>query len=97
VSSIHNNLGMVLLRIGREAEAVRHFRKAVEVFPRNVSAHLNLGNVAFARRRYSDAIAEYETAQRLSPGNPRIEQRLERARRSARKSLPDDHAQRPSP
>jgi tetratricopeptide (TPR) repeat protein len=90
VSSIHNNLGMLLLQVGFVAESVEHFRKAVQIFPRNVNAHLNLGNVAFRNGRYSEAIAEYEIARSLRPGNRAVEQRLERARQSAR-------AQRPSP
>ncbi|MBN1605793.1 MAG: tetratricopeptide repeat protein [Polyangiaceae bacterium] len=90
VSSIHNNLGLLLLRFGFEAEAVEHFREAVRLFPRSLNAHLNLGNVAFSHGRYSDAIAEYQIALSLSPGTRGIEQRLERARQSAR-------AQRASP
>ena len=93
VSSIHNNLGMVLLRVGREAEAVDHFRKAVEIFPRSVNAHLNLGNVAFDGKRYSEAIAEYEIAEALSPGNPAVAQRLGRARQRAHAGAPNGDGQ----
>jgi hypothetical protein len=84
VAAIHNNLGLQLLQVGREAEGVEHFREAVAIFPRSLNAHLNLGNVAFAEGRYLDAIAEYEIAQGLSPGSPAVEQRLERARQAAR-------------
>ena len=84
VASVHNNLGLELLRAGHEAEAVEQFQEAVAIFPRSLNAHLNLGNVAFANRRYLDAIAEYEIAETLSPGSPAIEQRLERARQAAR-------------
>jgi tetratricopeptide (TPR) repeat protein len=90
VSSIHNNLGLLLLQMGLEAPGVEHFHKAVQLFPRSLNAHLNLGNVAFSNGRYSDAIAEYEIARSLNPGNPRVEQRLARARQRA-------GAQRPSP
>jgi tetratricopeptide (TPR) repeat protein len=88
---------MVLLRVGRGAEAIGHFRKAVAIFPRSLNAHLNLGNVAFDDQRYLDAVAEYEIAQALSPGTPPIEQRLERARQAAREGMLDGKAQRPSP
>jgi Flp pilus assembly protein TadD len=84
VSSIHNNLGMLLLQVGLEAAAVEHFREAARIFPRSLNAHLNLGRVAFNSGRYSDAIAEYEIALSLSPGSRGIEQYLERARQSAR-------------
>jgi len=80
VSSIHNNLGMLLARVGRGPEAVEHFHKAVAIFPRSVNGHLNLGNIAFDEQRYQDAIAEYEVAKSLNPGNPTVEMRLEKAR-----------------
>jgi len=84
VSSIHNNLGMLLLQVGRRRQGIEHIRKAVELFPRSVNGHLNLGNVAMDERRYSDAVSEYEMAQSLSPGNPAIERRLDRARQMAK-------------
>jgi tetratricopeptide (TPR) repeat protein len=97
VSSVHNNLGMVLLQVGRAEEGIAHFRKAIEIFPRSLNAHLNLGGIAYDEQRYSDAIAEFEIAQSLSPGNPAVEQRLERARQSAHRAPRDDTPQRPSP
>ena len=89
VASIHNNLGMLFLQIGFEPGAVEHFRKAVQIFPRSLNAHLNLGNLALRHGRYAEAIAEYEIAASLSPGSRGIEQRLARARQGA-------HAQGPS-
>jgi len=83
VASIHNNLGMLLMQAGLTEVGVEHFKKAVTVFPRSLNAHMNLGNFAFAEQRYTDAVAEYETARSLSPDNPGIEQRLEMARRRA--------------
>jgi protein O-mannosyl-transferase len=83
VASLHNNLGMLLLQVGREDDAVEQFRTAARIFPRSLNAHLNLGNVAMAKRRYRDAIVEYEKARELSPNNRGIEQRLGLARRSA--------------
>jgi tetratricopeptide (TPR) repeat protein len=83
VASIHNNLGMALHQVGRHAEGTEHFRKAVAVDPQSVNGHLNLGNAAFNDRRYLDAIAEYERALALSPGNPAVAQQLALARRGA--------------
>jgi protein O-mannosyl-transferase len=94
VASIHNNLGMVLLRVGRKAEGVEHFRKAVEIFPLSTNAHLNLGNVAFDDQRYLDAIAEYKIAQAISPGIPAVELRLARAQSTYQALL--DHNARPA-
>ena len=84
VASVHNNLGMLLLQSGQRELGVGHFRKAVEIFPRSLNAHLNLGNLAFDEQRYADAVAEYQTALSVSPGNRGIEQRLEFARQRAR-------------
>jgi len=84
VASLHNNLGMLLLQSGRKEAGVGHLRKAVEIFPRSLNAHLNLGNVALDEQRYPDAVAEYQTALSLSPGDPGIVQRLELARQRAR-------------
>ena len=95
VSALHNNLGLLLLRVGRDAEASAHFRKAVEIFPRSLNARLNLGNIALDERRYLDAIAEYEAAQALSPSHPLVEERLELARQGARGALLDDQSPQP--
>ncbi len=84
VASIHNNLGMLFLQAGQNELGVNHLKKAVEIFPRALNAHLNLGNVAFAEGRYADAAIEYETALSLSPGSHGIEQRLQAARMRAR-------------
>jgi protein O-mannosyl-transferase len=83
VASLHNNLGMLLLQAGRREVGVDHFRKAVEIFPRALNAHLNLGNLAFSEQRYTEAVAEYETALSLSPAERGIAQRLELARQRA--------------
>jgi hypothetical protein len=83
VASVHNNLGMLLLQSGQERAGVGHLRQAVEIFPRSLNAHLNLGNLALAEQRFTDAVAEYETALALSPDDRAIEQRLDTARRRA--------------
>jgi hypothetical protein len=84
VASLHNNLGMLLLQSGQREVGVGHLRRAVETFPRSLNAHLNLGNVAIAEQRYADAVAEYESALSLSPGDRGIEKRLELAQQRAR-------------
>jgi Flp pilus assembly protein TadD len=84
VASVHNNLGMLLLQSGQPEAGVGHVRKAVEIFPRSLNAHLNLGNIAFNQHRYADAVSEYQAALSLSPGSRGIEQRLELARQRAR-------------
>jgi tetratricopeptide (TPR) repeat protein len=83
VAALHNNLGLALGQLGQEAEGIAQFHEAAAIFPDSLNAHLNLGNVAVAQQRYGDAVAEYETALALSPGNRNIEQRLELARQGA--------------
>ena len=83
VASVHNNLGMLLLQSGNEEAGVGHLRQAIEIFPRSLNGHLNLGNVAFNEQRYAEAVAEYQTALALSPDDRGIEQRLEAARQRA--------------
>ena len=95
VSSIHNNLGMALHQVGRDAEGTEQFRMAVKIDPESVNGHLNLGNAAFNDKRYLDAIAEYEIARSLGPGNPAVEEQLALARRGARKALSGGKAQPP--
>ncbi len=97
VASLHNNLGMVLLQVGREDEAAGHFRAAVRIYPRSLNAHLNLGNMAMAHGRYPEATAEYEKAHALNPRNPGIRQRLDLARRSAQEGQSGQGGQTPSP
>jgi len=83
VSSLHNNLGMQLLQVGHQEEAVEQFQKAIEIFPRSLNAHLNLGNLALGERRFSEAVAEFEKAQAINPSSPAIRQRLELTRQYA--------------
>lgn len=83
VAALHNNLALLLAQSGQEDAGVAHLRKAVEIFPGALNAHLNLGNYALENHRYADAIAEFETALSLSPGNPTIAERLALARQGA--------------
>jgi tetratricopeptide (TPR) repeat protein len=74
---------MLLLQSGHQEVGVEHLRTAVEIFPRSLNAHMNLGNIAFTEQRYTEAVTEYETALSLSPGDRAIAQRLELARQRA--------------
>jgi tetratricopeptide (TPR) repeat protein len=62
-----NNLGAVLARAGRLAEAESLFRRALDANPYLGAAHGNLANVLSDQGRHADAIPEYEAALRLSP------------------------------
>jgi tetratricopeptide (TPR) repeat protein len=48
------------------------YRAELKLHPDDVAAHVNLGILLAHLGRYDEAIAEYETAERLLPGDPRI-------------------------
>ena len=60
-------MGNALLQAGRTNEAMRHFRKAVELSPDFWQAHHNLGSRYLLENRFDEARAEFETVLRLRP------------------------------
>lgn len=52
------------------------WKKEITLDSRNMSAHLNLGAVYQQMGRYDDAFAQYQVADRLSPGNPLVKLNL---------------------
>ena len=63
----HNNLGNFLADRGRLAEAVAHYRQALEIEPGYVDAHFNLGTALCSQGRYDEAVAQYRQALRIQP------------------------------
>jgi Flp pilus assembly protein TadD len=69
-----NNLGVAYRYAKREDDAVKAFQKAIALAPNDASIHFNLA-VAYRRQTEKNpdlipkAIAEYETATTLDPGN----------------------------
>lgn len=57
---------------GDYAGAADAWRGVVALQPDSVAAHVNLGVVLAHLGRYDDAISEYEAANKLLPGDPRI-------------------------
>ena len=45
IALAENNLGYIFERKGQLEEAFRHYQHALEIRPRYVEAHINLGNV----------------------------------------------------
>jgi tetratricopeptide (TPR) repeat protein len=66
----HNNLGVVLRRQQRNAEALEAFTTAVRLAPRNADALNNLGVVLHQLGRPDEAIARFEQAIAVRPGLP---------------------------
>ena len=63
----HNNLGVVLKKLGRIDEAIGHFLKALRIKPNYVEAHYNLGNALEKQGRIDEAISHYLEALRIKP------------------------------
>ena len=64
----HNNLGAVLIALGRLDEAATRFRRALEIKPDYAEAHSNLGTVLQDFGRLDEAVASYRRALALKPG-----------------------------
>lgn len=63
---IENNLAQGLAELGRHEEAVPHYRTGIALAPAVALPHYNLGNSLLATGKTADAIAEFQTALRLS-------------------------------
>ena len=62
-----NDLGQVLVRLGRAAEAVPHLVRATELNPSAWAPRFNLANAYGAMGTWDRAIAEYQHADKLFP------------------------------
>jgi tetratricopeptide (TPR) repeat protein len=62
-----NNLGVVLLDLGRFEEAAAHFRKVAETRPDIVNAFSNLGLALTQLKRFDEALAVFDSAVKLDP------------------------------
>jgi protein O-mannosyl-transferase len=63
-----NNLADVLVRLGRDQEAIGHCETALRLKPSNAALHNTLGNALDNTGRHAEAIVHYEEALRLEPG-----------------------------
>ncbi len=63
----HNNLGNFLADREQLAEAVAHYRQALETDPNYIDAYFNLGAALFSQGRYDEAIAQYRQALKVQP------------------------------
>lgn len=72
----HNDLGIILLNSGREAEAVPKFEKALAIRSDLAETHYNLGVALAEIGRRNDAIVHFETAARLNPDLAEVQNRI---------------------
>ncbi len=61
-SEIYSNLGLVLLAKGERREAIRSFRKAIELNPNNAVAGANVGSLYIQDKDFNKAVLSLEIA-----------------------------------
>ncbi|HSM94017.1 MAG TPA: tetratricopeptide repeat protein [Anaeromyxobacteraceae bacterium] len=67
LSDQHNARGIELADRGLLDEAVKEFRKAIDLDPESAHAHDNLATVFAEKKRFREALAEYIAALELDP------------------------------
>ncbi len=56
----------------RYKESIKYFAKALKVDPYNAEAFYNLGNSQFMAKEYEDALASYESCEKLGGGSSQL-------------------------
>ena len=69
----YSNLGSFLSGRGNVDEAIRDFRKALELWPNQSKDHNNLGKALIEKGRIAEAMDQFQTALRISPDDPDTE------------------------
>jgi tetratricopeptide (TPR) repeat protein len=72
----YSNLGSFMSARGDIDEAIRDFRKALELQPDQSKDHNNLGKALLQKDRMSEAMEEFQTALRISPNDPDTENNI---------------------
>ena len=73
---LHNNLGYELKQAGKIAEAISHYRKAIEFKPDFEMAHTNLGSALVAMERTEECVRHYQNLLRVHPSFPVVHNHL---------------------
>jgi tetratricopeptide (TPR) repeat protein len=64
-----SNLGQVLVRLGRTADAIPNFERAISILPGRWAYHFNLARAYGLLNRWDEAVASYREAERLYPND----------------------------
>ena len=64
-----SNLGQILVRLGKPAEAIPHFQKAISLIPDRWAYHFNLARALSVLGKWDESIASYRQAQQLFPND----------------------------
>jgi protein O-GlcNAc transferase len=76
VSIFHNDLAVILKRVGRLDESIAASKRAIQYQPDNFEAYNSLGNCLFQQKNLSDAIAAYRRAVTLRPDSAEVNRNL---------------------
>ena len=68
-SELHNNLGLLYLRMKNVNEAALSFEESVKKNVNNVGAYVNLGRALIELERYDEALKAYNRALQIDPSN----------------------------
>jgi tetratricopeptide (TPR) repeat protein len=66
---LYNAKGLLYMKRGNVGEALKQFRRAVELDPKLVEAHMNLGLTVLGFRKYDEAESTFRTVLKLDPRN----------------------------
>lgn len=69
LSELHNNLGLLFLKMKKLDEAVVSFEESVKRNVNNALAYVNLGRALIELERYDDALSAYNRALEIDPSN----------------------------
>ena len=64
---------------GKYAEAIEEYKKGLAIDNTNVDLWYNMGGAYFTNKQYMEAANSFQTALKLSPGNPQAQQGLQAA------------------
>jgi tetratricopeptide (TPR) repeat protein len=68
--AVQHAYAAVLGNMGRTADAMRAWERSLELNPNNAGARAGLGIAQIYKKRHVDAVANIDTALRLSPSDP---------------------------
>jgi sugar lactone lactonase YvrE len=68
----HQQMGIILAKIGDKEEAMKYFDKILAADPKNAAALNNRGNVLMLNEKYSEAQKAYLAATQASPEDPHV-------------------------
>ena len=63
-------------RAGEYETAEKHYKRALELSPQNLDAHINYADMLYRQKRLPEALEEYRTAVVIDPGIPEISNNL---------------------